>query len=277
MTGRVLPAVGAIIVLLFFLAGPVPAHAARWRLVARDGVPAAFRVTVVLDRPGTWAFRATWSGRGIGSLRLEEPGGRVVGRIAGASPLELRVPVPPGAAGRRLRIHFSSLGARGALAGELAAVPPAPGPGDEDSGSAGEEAAPVGVTGPGACLLEGMTADDREPGARRLRELATALAGASPRSLAWARKWIGRAVAASLDVEVRGREGFDALWEGLRLDPAPDPAVGRAVRGVLAVLEDLARREEARSGRPRRAGTSPGRCRALAHALSCLAAVDRAP
>ena len=234
---------------------------------------------MVLDRPGTWIFRAEWEGRGIASLRLEEPAGRVVGRIAGASPLELRVPVPVGAAGRRLRVHFSSLGARGALEGELAAVPP---PGDPDGEIAGRddrESAPstTAVGGPGACLLAGTSAADRQPGARRLRELAAALTDASPEALAWARKWVGRAVTASLDVDVRGREGFDALWEGLRLDPAPDPAVGRAVRGVLAVLEDLARREESRGGRTRRSGAGPDRRRALAETLSCLVPVDRAP
>ncbi len=229
----------------------------------------------MLDRPGTWSFRADWTGRGIGSLRLEEPGGRVVGRIAGASPLELRVPVPPGGGPRRLRVHFSSLGARGVLRGKLAVTPP---PAEQGGASRGPgKPAPAGdaPAGPGACLLAGNSGTGEGPVDRRVRLLASTLERASPEGVAWARKWVGRGVAAALAPGDRRREEFDALWEGLRLDPAPDRRLGRAVRGVVAELEDLVRREGDRKGAGAR--QAEDRKRALAGVLSCLAPVDRRP
>ena len=238
-------------------------------------MPAAFRVTVPLDREGTWRFRAEWSGRGIGSLRIAERGGQVIGRVAGASPLELVIPVSTGAGPRAVVVHFSTLGARGELHGILAAIPP-PSPPVEGGGDADglpERGAPAPVAkGPGACLLAGSAARDTGRVGRRLRELAEALSGAAPEANEWARRWVGRGLAASMAVERRGREEFDELWEALRLDPCPDPGVGRAVRGVLALLEDLARREEARRGAGR--GEAAADRRALAAALRCLAPVD---
>ncbi len=251
-----------------------PAAPLRYRLEAKEGIPGAVRVVATLDRPGPWTVTATWSGRGLSGLWIEDDGGRALRKLVGASPLAITVDtVEFGlAAGRTLHIRFAPTTARGVLSGELVVQPPAdpaeggPGPDGQAAPPPAEappaEAAPA-LAGPGRCLAP--FADDA-PG-RALHELGVALETARPEAVLWASHWSQELVRAAREVERGGasRGAIDKLWSALEERAAPDPGVAAAFRRVLATFEELTRRE-------RKGGTrAAGRRAEVVHALECLA------
>lgn len=220
---------------------------------AKDGVPGAFSVDVPIGASGPWTFEAHWQGRGLATLKLTAPDGRVVMRRSGGAPLGFVVDIAP----EMLRsepfaLRFETAMAKGVLAGTLRIVTPEapramPLPSDASLSVAGRAStpAPEAWRGPGRCFVPAL-ADDAS--GRGLQRLGAALESASPLRRAWATRW-GAEIATLSDTETgdgsiaRGR--LDRLWRQLDDDDAAkDDEVTAGVRAVLAALEDIVRREE---------------------------------
>lgn len=256
----------------------------RYALVAADGHPGAFRVSLSADRAGAWRAEAVWSGRKLAALFVEDQAGKTLRRMIGPSPLTIEVPVDAAALaqGATLIVRFVPYAARGALQGTLTMHPPSEPaqaggwdparPGAETGigsypSAAGRNpvAEPAWPSGGGACLQSG--AGDDAVG-RALHDLAESIASPTPAEQLWLRRWVER-LAGALQGEdsgrvVRGR--FDTLWEDLALDPAPREPVGRRLRAVLAAVEDLVRREQ----QPRDRDAAIQRRAVVVSALGCL-------
>ncbi|MFN7966578.1 MAG: hypothetical protein U0V87_12910 [Acidobacteriota bacterium] len=240
----------------------------RYALEAGDGVPGAFRVLIIPGSTGTWACEATWTGRALAGLWVEDGNGKTVRRLVGSSPLLLELPVDGQTLpiDQKLIVRFAPFTARGPMTGWLTVTAPA----QESEANIQTPPAPVSLIEPpvrgwGACLVPAFGDDTA---GRSLRALAEALEPPTPKLKAWMSRWAGR-IAASVHEEDDGRvsrRGFDLLWEDLAADPPVDDASGRAFRGVLAAIEDLVRREE----RPRERKSAAERRVQIVEALGCL-------
>lgn len=238
----------------------------RYRLDAADGLPGAFRISLRPDQRGEWHFLATWEGRGVAGLWLEDRQGKTLMRKVGASPLRLdaRIEPPSGKRAEKLILRFAPTTTRGALSGVLEVHPPIIV--RSEQGAALDAAGPARPPAFGDCLLEGVGDGAAD---RALVELAAALAEADEPSRAWA---LGRArslrgLLAEGLAPRRLRQRLDESWERLHLDPPPAEPIGRAWRALLASVEDLARRQSVK--KDSRVGARLGRLGTL---LGCLEA-----
>ncbi len=215
----------------------------RYRLEAADGIPGAVYVGLKVDAPGAYRVTATFAGRKVAGLWIENAAGLTLRRMVGASPLTVEVTVGGREVplGDKLRVRFAPTTDRGPLTGELVISSPVPSAGQTASRAAAPApAAPL--TGAGAVLVPAF-ADD--PAGRALRRLADVLENSKPPAVEWSRRWAGalaQAAGAPQDAAAC-RSALDRLWSDLAGDPAPGEAAGSAFRGVLASVEDLARRE----------------------------------
>lgn len=216
-----------------------------FRLAAADGMPGAVHVDISFPRAGTWRARARWTGRGMAGLWLQTPDARPIDKRVGAAPLEIEIVVADDGRvrpGQPLRLRFAPLTHRGVLEGELALEQPPP-PTPPPVLAFVSPVAPVESVpgGPGACLLAPTLP---ESGVRALRPLAEALEAAGPEDVAWARQWAStlREEAARERSESARRNALGTLWERLRRNPAPSPALDAAVRRVLAGVDESSRR-----------------------------------
>ena len=99
----------------------------RYALEAGDGVPGAFRVLIIPGSTGTWACEATWTGRALAGLWVEDGNGNTVRRLVGASPLLLELPIDGQALpiDQKLIVRFAPFTARGPMTGWLTVTAPA--------------------------------------------------------------------------------------------------------------------------------------------------------
>ncbi|RMF72353.1 MAG: hypothetical protein D6738_11485 [Acidobacteria bacterium] len=269
-------------------AGPPPAAPDRpevYRLEAADGVPAAFLVPLVIDRPGPLRVVVRWTGRGLAWVELQDEAGRELFHRTGTSPLEFALEVPQEVARRQPEwtLRFRTSVARGALHGLVEVqrpretVPGLPSAAAAVSRPVRRPAAGARWTGAAACLWDASRGET--DAARALRRLGEAVEAAAGEDLSWARGWAARIAALSGQERPDGslpRSRIDRLWRDLRLARPARADLADGVRAVLAALEDLVRREqEARSG-ARRAALR-GQRRALAGAVACLAPAEESP
>lgn len=242
-----------------------------YQLDAGDGVAGAIRIPFAIDRPGVWRWTASWQGRGLAGLWVEDRTSKTKRRVVGASPLVLDLQLADGIqSGEPLLLRFAPLTARGALTGRLElSWPVAEPPADQNEPvvTPPPTAETVLLRGPGRCL-EAAFGDD--PTGRALRALAEGLELAPPSDIGWVQRWSAQLVTAlrENEDETLPRRVFDNLWEALSLDPPPETAAGRGFRTLLAALEDLVRHE----GGNRQGGAPPARARRLVvvDTLRCL-------
>ncbi len=221
---------------------------------APHGVRAAFKLPVPVDVPGSWIFEAEWQGRGIATLKIFDPDGTMLAKRVGTSPQGFALDVlgQPDPA-RPYVFSFETPLARGALAGVLrvktpAAPRPEPPPSKASLSVADDQPRfdASAWRGPGRCLAPAL-ADDAA--GRALVRLGTSLESAAAKRRAWAATW-GERIAQLADQEngdgSLSRRQLDRLWKEIGDDGADADAdeVGRSMRGVLAAIEDLVRREE---------------------------------
>lgn len=239
---------------LFFSISPAAAmEPQRFRLEAADGLSGAVRLPLTLDQPGRWRILARWSGRGLAGLWAEDgTTKKALRRVAGAASLELVLDVGDGAVavGTAVTIRFNPTTDRGNLLGELEILPPSvtpqpPPPADTIPASPVQPSSDVEAPnwkGVGACLAP--AAGKTDAAGRSLIALADALERADPAGQQWIRRWIGK-IHQAAQTEERGklsRGALDQLWDTLAANRLPDDPGVKAVRQVLAVVEDLTRR-----------------------------------